>query len=366
VSTLEVAAVLGKAYGVADVCVGAEGGDADDQDLVAEYVPAGAWITAAALTAYAKQNLAPYEVPVTFQPRAHLHRGALGKTQHPPRYRLTSRTALDEALRAYRRSEVIFALAGLGALPLLAAGASAADLANALNLDPEVTADLIAAAHDLGLLTVAGPADPAVAGPPGPDQANGPASPDSWADLPAAAAAERAVRDSINRRDLIAAARAGMPLPASAAGPDGWPARVTQVRELAGVQQGDTLLQIGSGPPRYAGAGPLDPDPPEARCDVCFVVGAVHGPGPAQDLIWLTSRLRPGGRLVIEDRYLDSPHPTDATLRLSWLARGARRWWHLSDLQAGLESIGSQVSSVTTLADPPAAVLIAHWSERCG
>ena len=293
---------------------------------------------------------------MTFRPRSHLHRGALGKAQHTPEYRLTSQESLIEAMHAYRRSEMIFALGELGALPMLAAVVWAADLAGALDLEPETMADLLEVAYELGLLTVTDLA--------GEDLDEASEAPAACPELAAMAVAERPVHTGITSQGLVAAARTGITSQRLAAARAGTPShgseacRLRQARgytaeilKLAGVAPDETLLQIGSGLPRYTDAGPYDVDFPEACCDVCLVIGAVHGPGPAQDLIWLAFRLRPAGRLVIEDRFLDGPYPTDATARLGWLARGARRWWHVHDLQAGLESIGMRISSVTALPD---------------
>lgn len=309
VSTLEVGGVLGRAYGVADAAVHiGDGRDADDETLVADYVPAGASVTPERVAEYARANLAPYKVPNMFRPRHRLVRGPLGKTQHAAGYRLTSTEVITEALR----SEAVLALAELGVLPALAGGRAVPELAAELGLDPEALADLLAAAHELGLLTLGEPAGPV--------------------DGAALAAAALADPGSVRSPGLVAAVR-GEPIPSTMdITPD--PARIAEIRELAAIPPND---------------------------DVCLVVDAVHG--PAHDLVRLAERLRPGGQLVVADRFTDGAGQVDVALRLRWLATGFRYWWRLADLQAGLESVRLRVSTVTPLADPPATLVIAQLAE---
>lgn len=364
VSTLEVGAVLGQAYGVADVAVLAgEGADDDEQNLVAEYVPAGPSVTPAALAGYAREHLAPYKVPNAFHPRHRLPRGAVGKLRKAPEYRLTSAETAREALRAYRRSEVLLALAELGVLPGLARGGSAPALAADLDLDATALADLLAAAHQLGLLTLGEPAGELNA-----------------ADLAVSAGRERSLRDGLTYQGLVATVRSGAAPtaptgpaaltgpttptaptgPAAPAAPTGpTAARVARARELAGVRPDERLVQLGPAPHQFA-PGPPPDGPTAGGYDVCFLVDAVHGPGPAADLTWLAGLLRADGRLVVVDSFLDAPGSTDDTMSLAWLAQGARSWWRLTDLQAGLESVGLRVAVVTSLTDPPAALVLAR------
>jgi hypothetical protein len=50
-------------------------------------------------------------------------------------------------------------------------------------------------------------------------------------------------------------------------------------------------------------------------------------------------------------------------MSLAWLARGSRSWWRLADLQAGLESVGLEVATVTPLTGPPAVLVVARRAD---
>ena len=359
VSTLEVSSVLSRAYGVADVVVsGRRAAAADDESLVAEYVPAGRDVTPATLAAYARANLAPYKVPNVFQPRTRLRRNSLGKSQHGVEMRLTSEAVALDAVRAYRRTELLLTFAELGALPALADGVSAVDLGERLGLDAEVVGDLLAAARELGLLTLATATKPFDA-----------------TELETTIRAERAIRDGLTYDRLVAAARPALRAktgPAETAPAGSGPAetvlaetelaetvsggdRVAHLCDLAGVDPDQRWLEVGPMATAVDAAATV--------YDACFVVDAVHGPGAGADLVWLAERLRPGGRLVIEDRFVDAPGGSDPTIELSWLAAGGRAWWRLADLQPGLESVGFRIMSVTPAPESGGTVLLARLGE---
>ncbi len=350
VSTLEIETVLARAYGVADVMVSRDGPEGDDETLVADYVPADAIVTPAFLASYARANLPPYKVPNIFRPRRGLLRSPLGKAIRPPEYRLASTLTLTEALRAYRRSEVLFTLVELGALPALEQGRSAADLAGELELHGETVAEILKAAHELGLLVLGEPTGPT-----------------DVAALVTTAQAEHLVRRRLTYPRLLTVARSwahATNRDAAAYAAEGTLSdlnhdRVARVHKISGMKPGMTSVQFGRPQPMYADPPADGTQPLEAGYDVCFVVDAIHGPDRVADLGWLARRVRPGGRVVIEDQYVDDAPDQGAALGLSWLVQGGGRWLRLTDLQAGLESVGLQLVSVTALSDPPAALVIA-------
>jgi long-chain acyl-CoA synthetase len=343
VSTLEVRSVLAEAYGVADVSVTGPADPGDDETLTAEYVPAGAAVTVAALADFARANLSPHKVPNAFVPRHRITRDPLGKTPRPPRYRLTSTEVAAEAVAAYRRTELLLAIAEVGGLDGLAAGRTAPELAAELGLDAGTVADLLAAAHDLGLVTTAG---------------GGPVDTHRVTEL---IDAESDLRTVLTAAGLAAASRSAA-APARPADRTRGADHVARVRRLADLRPDDRAVQFGAGPADYAPLRPLDAAP--ESLDVCFVADAVHGPGRTADLDWLAGRLRVGGRLVVEDRFLDGPGPVDGSLSLAWLATGSRSWWNLADLQSGLESVGLEPASAVSLADPYRVVLLARRGAR--
>ncbi|MGI5212788.1 class I adenylate-forming enzyme family protein [Plantactinospora sp. CA-290183] len=338
VSTLELRSVLATAYGVADVAVTGSATDDDDQTLTAEFVPAGATVTAASLAEYARAHLAPYKVPNVFVPRRRIVRNPLGKTPKPPAYRLTSAAVVAEAVSAYRRSELVLALAELGVLERLADGRTAPELADDLGLDVDAVTELIAVAHHLGLVTTGEPGEPV-----------DPAAITGLVD------AERELRTGLTAAALTSATRGEDPVAAPGRRPRD-AAHIAEVRRLAAAGPHDVAAQFGPGPADYAAPG--DPAAPPESYDVCYVVDAVHGPGA--DLVWLAERLRVGGRLVVEDRFIDGPGQFDLSVSLAWLAGGSHAWWYLSDFQAGLESVGLAVEAVESVPDPPRMVVVAR------
>lgn len=323
VSTLEVAATLARGFGIADVAVSAgvaqRARDAasaadDDQDLVADFVPAGLEITPAALTAYARENLAGHKVPNVVRAKHRIARGPVGKVGAERTYRISDATDAHELLRARRRGEVLLALGELGVLPLLADGATPTEVAAAQGLDAAVLAELLEAALRLGLLTTG----------------------DSVTLSPAEVAAIRAeAAEAVEHRALAAAVR-GPDAPAPRSGED-LDAVAAKLRAALPATDGPELV--------------LTPDTiggmlPREELARCFVIDAVHRPGAGSDLVGLARALRRGGRLVIADRFLDAlgpgdPFGDDVTLR--WLAAGALYWWTLADLQGGCESVGLRI-----------------------
>jgi acyl-CoA synthetase (AMP-forming)/AMP-acid ligase II len=318
VSTLEVAATLARGFGIADVAVSAAPGirDAaraadDDQDLVADFVPAGPEITPAVLTAYARENLAGYKVPNVVRAKHRIVRGPVGKVGAERTYRISDAAHADELLRARRRGEVLLALGELGVLPLLADGATPTEVAAALGLDAAVLAELLDAALRLGLLTT------------GDSTAPGPAD-------VAAICAEAAT--GADHRALAAAIR-GPGAPTARNGED-LDTVTAQLRAALPAMEGPELVVTPDAP-----GGEL----PRGEFARCFVIDAVHRRGAGSDLVGLARALRPGGRLVVADRFLDTPaqgDPFGEDVTLRWLAAGALYWWTLADLQGGCESVG--------------------------
>ncbi|MGJ3560816.1 AMP-binding enzyme [Streptomyces sp. INA 01156] len=147
------------------------------------------------LRAHAARHLAPYKVPDTIVLRSALPRTASGKTAAAARYRLTPRAI--EAARAYKTSELLFALHELGALTALAEGTALAPLSAELGCDPRALEVLLDTAASLGLLSTAAESESAAARVP-------------LAELTAfVRLEERLSRDLVTREALAAVARSG-------------------------------------------------------------------------------------------------------------------------------------------------------------
>ncbi|MGK5547196.1 AMP-binding protein [Streptomyces sp. URMC 127] len=396
VSPLEIEEVLRGHPDVREVRVTARRGRHPGEDgIVAEVASARPGLPEDALREHARRELAAHKVPDEFLIRTALPTSAAGKVRAAPRYRLTRRAA--EAARAYKTSELLFALHGLGALDALAEGAGAADLARELGCDADALEWLLRAAAGLGLLTTtaAGDGEPRVRA----------------AELAAFVRLEEHLsRGPVTREEIAAVARTGTARrPFEETGPAGLEqfvtvyqgamngpsararaalglrllkprpgARMTEVTAgpgrylerllAADPEAGGHLLTVGrlAGPPAPAVAAAVaegrvttGPEPPPGTADLCVVANGVHGPAPGSDLAALLGSLRPGGRLLVDDVFLPPAGP-GSELALDWLTHGGTAWPTAGDLIAGLTREGARVSRHLPLEESLCHLIIAE------
>ncbi|GGT16240.1 AMP-binding protein [Streptomyces griseoviridis] len=401
VAPLEIESVLRTHEGVRDVRVAARRRAHEGEDgLVAEVVVSDE-TDEEALRAHAARHLAPYKVPDTFVLRSALPKTAVGKAAAPVRYRLTTRAL--RAARAYKASELLFALHGLGALDLLAEGADLAEISAALDCDTRALELLLDIAAALGLLSTSpGAGGPAVAG----------AELAAFVELE-----ERLSRDLVSREALAAVARTGLHhRPFEQRPPDDALVRVYQgamsgpsarARTALGLRlvrarPGTRLVEVTAGPGRYlerllAGdptatghlwqtgrlAGPVSgavreavaagrvttgPDLPHGDADVCVVANSVHDPAGGARLAPLLRTLKPGGRLLVDDVFLPSGAPDGepgegAELALDWLTHGGTRWPTLAALTAALTEAGADLVRDLPLEGSPCHLVLAKEAD---
>ncbi|PSJ24946.1 hypothetical protein B7P34_30700 [Streptosporangium nondiastaticum] len=395
VSPLEIEEVLRGHPDVREVRVTARRGRHPGEDgIVAEVSAARPGLAPEPLREHARRELAAHKVPDEFLIRS-LPTSAAGKVRAAPRYRLTRRAA--EAARAYKTSEVLFALHRLGALDRLAKGAGAADLARELGCDADALEWVLRTAAGLGVLTTgaAGDGEPRVRA----------------AELAAFVRLEEHLsRGPVTREEIAAVARTGIarrPFEETGpAGPDGLatvyqgamngpaararaalglrllkpPAGARMVEVTAGPGRylerllaadptaGGHLLTVGrlSGPPAPAVAAAVaegrvttGPEPPRGTADLCVVANGVHGPGPGSELAVLLGTLRPGGRLLVDDVFLP-PAGAGSELALDWLTHGGTAWPTAGDLIAGLSREGARISRHLPLEESLCHLIIAE------
>ncbi|GGU63164.1 AMP-binding protein [Streptomyces daghestanicus] len=401
VAPLEIESVLRTHEGVRDVRVAARRRAHEGEDgLVAEVVVSDE-TDEEALRAHAARHLAPHKVPDTFVLRSALPKTAVGKAAAPVRYRLTTRAL--RAARAYKASELLFALHGLGALDLLAEGADLAEISAALDCDTRALELLLDTAAALGLLSTSpGAGGPAVAG----------AELAAFVELE-----ERLSRDLVSREALAAVARTGLHhRPFEQRPPDDALVRVYQgamsgpsarARTALGLRlvrarPGTRLVEVTAGPGRYlerllAGdptatghlwqtgrlAGPVSeavreavaagrvttgPDLPHGDADVCVVANSVHDPAGGARLAPLLRTLKPGGRLLVDDVFLPSGAPDGepgegAELALDWLTHGGTRWPTLAALTAALTEAGADLVRDLPLEGSPCHLVLAKEAD---
>jgi SAM-dependent methyltransferase len=403
VAPAEVESVLREHPAVRDVHVRAGRGRVAGADVLiadVELAPAQAPPDEAALRDFARQRLSGYKVPEQIHIHHALPKNSVGKvTALTPRYRLRGAEAVA-AMRAYRRSELLFALADLGLIDRLSAGADAEELAGQAGAAAGPLRWLLDTAVSLGLLATDrqdGARDPAAAGLPDLLALEAELS-GTWLTRGALAAV---VRSGFGARPfdhadlgdrLPSRYRAAMHGPHTAA-------RTRLGLRLAGQAATARVLEVSAGPGRYLAAalaahpgsftghlvqtgrlagpplaGPLPgltsavaegrvtigPRPPARAFDLCVVANAVHGPGPGADLNWLLDRLAPGGLLLIDDIFLpdDPAGGPGAELGLDWLTHGGLACPRLPDLRAAITAAGGVTTRVVRLTPPECCLVL--------
>ncbi|MFJ9432482.1 AMP-binding protein [Streptomyces sp. NPDC101490] len=375
----------------------------------------GTGADSADLHRHAQDRLAPYKVPDRIRAVGELPRGRSGKLLPARRLVPGDEVALIACAQGHKRSELLFTLMRLGVLDLLRQGpADSACIAGELGLDADVCEQLLQVAESAGLLRAAPPEEregartqSAAAG--GAEPPPGPAADALDGALAILALEERLSRSWVTRERLASLAHTGSAARAfDTEGPDDvlrgvyqramhTPAAHSRSRigvRLAGAPDG-RLLEITCGPGRYVqaygaaganrllrvgtlaeqsthggddrpspggpGGPPEIPEPEDGELfDLVVVCNAVHLPGPGSDLRELAARLAPGGRLLIDDVFLDAPGGLPQEIRLDWLTHGGSAWPTESTLTAGLGAAGFTVRRVVHVGKPAVTLLVAE------
>jgi hypothetical protein len=389
VAPLEVEAVLREHEAVGDAHVWSRPGRFADEDILVADVevadPRG--VRAADIATFARQRLTPHKVPHEIRIHRRLTRTSAGKVAAPRHYRLVGAETLLRASRAYRISELLFALRDLGALPMLAAGADVNELARHLDLPVTELGWLLSVASGLGLVESEG-AEPA--GPGLPERPTASTVPDvlpfleleaqlshSWVTR---AAITEVTRAGLNRRpferaaidDRLALAYAGAMHDEAAT------QRTRLGLRLSRHLPRKRVVEVSAGPGRYLGqllagsetvtghlvqlgklAGEVDSavaaaaaggrvvvndNPPAKEFDLCVVANGIHGPAPGDDLGWLLDLVRPGGAVLIDDVFLPPGGGPGSELGVDWLTHGGIAWPHARELIDALVAAGQDIS----------------------
>jgi acyl-CoA synthetase (AMP-forming)/AMP-acid ligase II len=402
VAPLEVEAALREHPLVRDAHVRARPGGADGDDIMIADVEAtdSRRLSSADLAAFARTRLALHKVPTQIRINEQLDRTPAGKIVSPRVYRLAGTGALQEAARAYRRSELLFALADLGALESLENGASADDLAASLGVSSREIEWLLQVAANLGLLSIADDRDPAAGGNGRPRVAGEPAAfieleailSGTWlhrtaiADVVRTGIAGRGFDTGPAQARLVAAYSLAMHDAAAAQ-------RTALCLRLTKHLARKRIVEVSAGPGRYLdrllaadpsatgwlvqlgslagepsqtvreavaqGRAVVCGEPPSHDFDLCVVANGIHGPHPGSDLGWLADRLRPAGVLVVDDVFLPADGGPGSELGLDWLTHGGIAWRTAASLEAGLTAAGWQVTLQRRLGTSHCHVLLA-------
>jgi long-chain acyl-CoA synthetase len=402
VSPAEVESALREHPAVRDALVRASRGRSGGEDSVVadvEFVQGATQVDEATLRNFVRQRLSPYKVPERINVHQSLGRDAVGKVPAlSRRYHLAGGTELAAAMRAYRRSELLFALADLGLIERLTVGADVDDMAGELGVAAGPVRWLLDIAVGLGILATDETPDTAAAGLAELLGLEAELS-RTWltrqaiADVITAGHAERPFESADLGARLAGVYRAAMHGPHTAA-------RTRLGLRLAGQSAGGRVLEVSAGPGRYLAtlldrelgittghllqtgrlAGPpspvvaaaaqagrvtvsqhdaSSPQPPAGAFDLCVVANAVHGPGPAADPCWLLDRLAPGGVLLIDDIFLPDEGP-GVELGLDWLTHGGMAWPRLAGLRAAITAAGGAVTRAVRFTPPECCLVLAR------
>lgn len=401
VAPLEVEAALREHPLVRDARVRARPGGADGDDIMVADVEAadGGRLSSTDLAAFARTRLALHKVPTQIRISEQLDRTPAGKVTSPRAYRLAGTEALQEAARAYRRSELLFALADLGALAPLERGASADDLAASLGVSSRETEWLLQVAANLGLLKIDDPRSaahqngrPRVAGDPAAFIELEAILSGTWlhrtaiADVARTGLADRGFDTGPAQTRLVDAYSQAMHDDAAAQ-------RTALCLRLTKHLPRKRIVEVSAGPGRYLdrllaadpsatgclvqlgalagepsqtvreavaeGRAAICDEPPPRDFDLCVVANGIHGPHPGSDLDWLTGRLRPAGALVVDDVFLPGDGGPGSELGLDWLTHGGIAWPTAASLEAGIAATGWQVTLQRRLGTSNCHVLLA-------
>jgi acyl-coenzyme A synthetase/AMP-(fatty) acid ligase len=389
VSPVEVESVLREHPGVRDAHVWSRRGRFEDENVLVADVEAvdPRQLREAELAAFARERLIPAKVPQEFRIHRQLARTPAGKVKIARRYRLADANTLLAAARAYKISELLFALADLGALPLLAGGCDTSELAARLGLRSAEADWLLAVAAGLGLIRTEGDSESSSAG------ADRIAGGDSVDAMPFIELEALLSRTWTTRSELASAVRHGVDQrPFERAGLDEAIVSVYSraMHDIAAQQRTELALrltrqiprrrvvEVTAGPGRYLSrlladdpattgclvqlgrmSGPsadavqvavttgrveITDSPSHGEFDLCVVANGIHGPHPGDDLAWLLDLPRRGGSIVIDDVFLPTEGGPGSELGLDWLTHGGIAWPNAQGLCVSLASAGWEVT----------------------
>lgn len=339
---------------------------------------------------HARDHLAPHKLPDRIRTVGALPRGSSGKVLPVRRLTPAAGAELIACAQSYKRGELLFALLRLGVIERLGREpADSAAVAEEFGLDPEACEQLLQTAENARLLRAA----PAPSTGPESDVPGGVAEETlavlrleerlsrSWvtrerlAELGSTGLLHRAFEDEGPDEELRAVYQRAMHTSAASdrsrlglrlAGPR--PRRLLEitcgpgryVREYADPAHARLLTTGTLAPDPTHDAPPTDPPAPGDRFDLLVVCNAIHLPGPGSDLRALAERVAPGGRLLIDDVFLDTPGGLPGEIRMDWLTHGGTAWPTEASTVAGLTAAGFTVRRAVHVGTPAVTLLVAE------
>jgi long-chain acyl-CoA synthetase len=379
ISPIEIEDVLRKSGMVQDVYVrkalqiGTHNGN---DKIAAEVVPAEmSTFDTAALRTYLYSHLSRHKVPDIIHVRKQIARNAQGKVIAKKRYVSGEISRITDAVRAYKKSELVLALYRTGVLQaMMTGGADTAEIAERCSLSLDAVESTLFIAAKLGLVTElpsSGCADYSL-----------PSTTEDFIELE-----EILSRDVVNRETISDYLRVGESCRRfdQSAVPDSL--RLAYARAMHGrhaqlrarfalsrlhLPLASRVLEISSGPGRYLEellqrvpdmtgtllqVGPLASQCSDAvrfaegvgricitrdlvgdQYDICVVDNAIHFDRAGYDLEWILNRTTDKGTVLIDDIFL----PDDGTgseIALDWFTHGGSAYMWFADLHSALQRL---------------------------
>lgn len=331
------------------------------------------------LFSYATKHLAPYKLPGIIGVCKNIARFGHGKVKAQPIYRASDPHVLSAIARAYKRSELLFALYDSGVLAALDGQSSTDIIARKCGLFPDELEYVLELANNLGLVSRSS------------DDNSDTFDPNPFIILEQELSRSWVTREAIidvlqhgirNRnfektdisKNLIEKYNNAMH------------GIHTRFRTLLGFRilkpkPECRILEITSGTGRYidlllpkvngstgtlfhigkmsadypktlvrlidAGRVSVSKEYPEEIFDIVIVNNAIHGPSPEDNLDWLLNRIESDGSVLIDDIFIPE-QGKDAEIGLDWFTHGGISLNTLPELEQRLYELGANVKVFNT------------------
>jgi hypothetical protein len=315
--------------------------------------------------------------------RGRLRRSAAGKLLSPAAYRLAEAESLLAAARAYKRAELLFALAETGVLDLLDGTRTPDALAAQLGLDPLALEVALEQAERLELVTTGRPAG-------APLRAAGRRVLDLERQLARAWTTHERIAETL--RGGLARRPAGDPAALRPAYADALHGDLARFRVRLGLRRlraapGTRLLEVSAGPgdyllaatahvpgaggrlwqvgalhgPPHAALARVEQGPPGQgeRFDACVIFNAIHWPAAARHLELLLACVGTAGALLVDDIFLGDD-AASGEFALDWLTHGGLAFQTADELCERLGALGFS----TEIAEVPGSAHAKHVIAR--
>ncbi len=389
VSPLEIESILRQAPNVHDLHVQASKGRTEGTDqIIVEVVPIRKPdFCVSEFINFAKDNLAPYKIPDIVNLKSTLQRSENGKIKKSPVYCIADSTKLTDAARAYKQSVLIFALHKSGILDQLDGKKNVSEIASNTGVQEYELELLLKLCTTLGLIEEFAPPYKVNNFVPTPFLeleillSGDLVSTESVIEVLEKGIEKRCFDHSHISSELIDTYTAAMHGPHSRF-------RIlnglrqlkcknnqsllevtvgsgTYIQEFVSLYKGKAgLIQLGKLSDRESHTKSIcdwvDESALDVAFDFCVVNNAIHGPHPANSISWLLERLKPNGKILIDDIFLPE-EGTENVIGLDWFTHGGVSHMRLSQLELSLLGTGCTYEILNIPNDPLHKLIIIEY-----